>query len=121
MQIYQGEPITFKINQKTTDSSGEEHYVSSFDDYVFEALMKDSAKKIIKTWSTEDETIIVGTETVDGETAAKASWWLTGVETALLKEGLYSIELARIINSGRGIGIASDVVQIKEALIREGI
>lgn len=121
MQIYQGEPITFKINQKTTDSSGEEHYVASFEGYVFEALMKDSAKKIIKTWSTEDETVTIGTETVGGETAAKASWLLTGAETASLREGLYSIELARIINNGRGIGIASDAVQIKEALIREGI
>lgn len=123
MQVFQGEPIGFKINRKVTaeTTSVEEHYVPSFADYEFEALMKDSANHIIKTWKTADESITKGTETIDGETAAYAAWNMLGSETKDLRAGLYSIELSRIVEGGRGIGVACDVVLIKEALIKEGV
>lgn len=122
MEIYQGEPIRFKINQKEISGTpAEEHYIPSFSGYEFEALMKDSANRVIMTWKTSDESIIIGQETIGDETAAYASWGMSSAETAELNVGLYSVEIARIIDANRGIGIASDVVRIKESLIKDGI
>lgn len=115
--IYQGEPIGGVLNVK--DDEG--HYLSSMEGYDLEMIIIDQFGTAVKRFSTDDGTIEIGVETVDDEQRGYASWAMTGAETAKLPQGRYTIELARRIDSGRGIGQLVGVIEVKDAKIRNGV
>lgn len=117
MKIYQGEPLSFKLNAKDDEGA----YIPSFEGLTFEALLKNTYGKKVRAWSTEDGTIKLGTETIGEATAAYASFFMDGSATAELGVGKYTLEVAKVLSNGRAIGVACEIVNVCEALIRDGV
>lgn len=117
MNIYQGEPVGFKMNAK--DDEG--HYIPSFEGTEYEALLKDSGGEKICTWSTKAGSIEHGTETIKDKTAGWLSFFLDGKQTAKLATGMYSLEVAKVIDNGRAIGVMKEIINVRNAVIRNGV
>lgn len=117
MKIYQGEPIGFKFNIKDDDGS----YLPSLAGMRFEALLAFMETKIVKTWNTENGTISIGVETIDGVQRGYASFSVSGTETAEYKVGNYLVELAKVLEDGRAIGKVCCAIRVEPALIKKGV
>lgn len=120
MDIYQGEPIGFKFNIKQDGGQG---YLPSLEGMHLEALIASENNKAIKTWTTDDGSINIGIETVEGIPKGFASFSVSGLETADYKVGKYTLEIAYVLESedGRAIGKLTSSITIKPAVIRKGV
>lgn len=116
MEIYQGEPLGFKINIKGDDDV----YLPSLEGIRLEALVANQYKSVVAKWST-DNGMDIGVETIDGRNAGYVVFGLRGTQTAELKKGTYTMELAKVVDDGRAIGVLQSVVIINEALIKKGV
>lgn len=116
-EIFQGEPIGGVLNVK----DDADNYLPSLEGYNLEIMMYDSSGKVVKQFSTEDRSISIGVETVDDKQRGYASFSMSGAETSELKTGHYTIELARRIDNGRGIGQLVGIINVKDAKIRNGV
>lgn len=120
MEIYQGEPIGFKLNIKKNEEEG---YYPSLEGIHLEALIASENNKAIKSWTTEDGSISIGVETVSGQPRGFASFSVSGLETADYKVGKYTIEIAYVLETkdGRAIGKVTNSITVKPAVIRKGV
>jgi len=116
MEIYQGEPMGFKITIK--NDAGQ--YLSDLSSIPFEALIKDAHSETKHTWSSAKQTITYGSYTEGGVTIGYAAFGLTGAETSMML-GTYAIEVAKIISSGRAIGIVNQLCDVLPANIKNGL
>lgn len=117
MNVYQGEPLNFKLTIK--DDTGA--YLPSLSGLTLEALIKNSYDNVtIKTWSTAGSTITIGTYTEEGTTIGYASFGLTASETKNLC-GDFSMELAKVLADGRAIGLVIHIVRILPSNIKNGV
>jgi len=111
MNIYQGEPLSDSMRFKS--GSG---YISDLSLYQLEALIRSVSGVVYKTWSSASGTIV---KTVVNN-IGYATFTMNGAETALMKPGRYTIEVAYVINGSRAIGVAHRCITIKAARLRSG-
>lgn len=116
MDKYQGE----RLNLCFVAKDDEDHYIQDFSNYRLEAIITDAYGKIVKSW--DNSTMDIGTTTIKGETAGYASFYLSGRETSAMQIGSYNYEMAYLANDDdRVIGVASGVINLKRAVIKDGI
>lgn len=116
-KIYQGEPVSFTLSVK----NGDGQYIQDLSGYSLEALIVTPAGEKKKGWKTSDGSISVSTMVIGEETAGVASFVLTGDETARFAVGTYTVELARVMEGGRAIGVAKSIITVEKARISQGI
>ncbi|MCQ2137893.1 MAG: hypothetical protein MJY60_04225 [Bacteroidales bacterium] len=114
--IYQGEPLTTTIADKIDDV-----YVEDLSSYQLEALMRDAGSTVIKKWSSRQGTISFDQVPAGDTVKGVAYFGLRGDETAPMKPGYYTLEMARVFPDGRAIEILTEVICVKAAAIREGV
>lgn len=112
MKIYQGEPLGGKINIKDGDA-----YLPSLEGVSLDAALVSSRGIIVRRWSTEDGTITVGQETIDGQTVGYAAFSASGNVTKKMDGGAYTIEVAKVLEDGKAIGVAREAVLVLRSAI----
>ena len=115
-EIYQGEPVSFSLFVRV---DGE--YKPSLSDYNIEAMLYDSFLQTIRTWGTRRGDIQFSSVTVDDEIRGCATFAATGAETASWPVGDYALELAKVIEDGRVIGVQQAAISVLPARIKKGI
>ena len=118
MERYQGEPLWFKINIKEDDGT----YITDFANLVIEALFHTDTTSIRKGWSTKDQSISIGTETIGGVTRAYASFGLSGADTAEMPAGIYDYAMSvGHTEDCKAIGEVGGILVIKPSIIKDGV
>jgi len=116
-QFYQGAPISCLVFFRGDDGDG----LASLAGLTLEFAMYDSRRTVKHSWKTSNGTVTIGTVTESGKTRGYASFGLTGAQTALLEPDMYSIEIANVIDNGRGPGTCKQCIEIIPSVIKNGI
>lgn len=112
MEIYQGEPLGGKIHIKEDGA-----FLPSLEGVTIKALLAAPNGAVVRRWSTEDGTITIGTEELEGQTVGYGAFSMPGADTANLRAGRYRMEIARYFENEPAIGVANDVVLVRESII----
>lgn len=117
LQVYQGGPLVGTLEKKIGDI-----YVEDLSDLHIEALLTPVNGATVKTWDSDDGTIVFDQVTTQqGTLKGVAIFRMTGGETAKLAPGLCTLEVAISYPDGRAIEVKKSVIEIKPARIREGV